>query len=377
MKIKNIYRKSDVLHVKILNLPICQITFDNKTRKIKYFGGVLYIKENVLSLEKNIRFFGFSIFRKTNTDKLKYLALYKFLKRMNKKEKKHVFIFNGSPSGELYIVLNLMNKLMQDIPQQEILFVADKKFKIKLCKLWYPKIDCCLIKKLDLFINKQEHFKHKGVNFYSIFTTDHYLKQDELINKEGIHYYEYILQDLKIDNDAPLTLPQVSNQVQNKIKSYIKQKNISNLIIISPEANTCDQLSILFWQKLCDQLRNRKYDVFLNITKIENYIQDCYLNFFTHEELIELAKCSKGIIGLRSGLIEILSTVGVSIHCLYSPFPKRGKLKAMSSKKALSGFSLTKLPGVNKKFIYEYDTNKISEDKLLELIIEKFDGVAV
>lgn len=376
MKIKTISRKADKAYIKILNIPICKVSFDEQTRKLKFLGGVLYIKKNYLSLEKNIRLFGFSIFRQTKTDKLKYKALYKFLDRKNLK-KKQVFIFNGSPSGELYIVLNLMNKLMLNIQKNETLFVVDKNFKKNLCKLYYPEISCCLVKNLNLFIDKKDTFKYKGVNFYSIFTTSHYLQQDELINKENIHYYEYILKDLNVNNTTHFVLPKTSNQVQNKIKSYIDKKQLSNFIIVSPEANTSNSLSKNFWENLCKQLKRKNYNVFLNIMKMENYVDDCFVKFFTYEELIELVKYSKGIIGLRSGLIEILSTLNTPIHCLYTPFPKRGALKAMSSKKALQGFSLKKLPGVNNRLIKEYDTMQISEEKLLETILESFEEVNV
>ena len=103
--------------------------------------------------------------------------------------------------------------------------------------------------------------------------------------------------------------------------------------------------------------------------KMENYIDECYVNYFNYEELIELAKYSNGVIGLRSGLMEILSTLNIPIACIYTSFSKRGVLKAMDSSKALTGFTLKKLPGTIVDNISEFDVNNFSENDLIKLII--------
>lgn len=375
MKSKTISRKSGNLYIKIFGIPICKINFDNDIIKSKFLGGLIYRKKNRLSLEENIRIFGFSVYKKHSTDNLKYKSLYRILSKNKLNIHKHVFIFNGSPSGELYIVLNLINQIIKSISDNEILFVVDKNFKRNLCKLYFPNIKYYLNKKLNLFIKKKSIFKYKGVTFYSIFTTSHYLKQDLKINKENIHYYDCIYKDLGVNRVSKFSLPNISETVQMKIKTYIEKNNLENFVIISPEANTSHTLNRDFWNELCVRLKDRKYNVFLNIMKMENYIDDCYVNFFKYEELIEFAKYSKGLIGLRSGLIEILSTLDIPIHCLYSPFPKRGELQAMSSKKALIGFSLKKLPSVNLNKIYEYDTMLYSDEKLLNSILADFDKI--
>ena len=73
--------------------------------------------------------------------------------------------------------------------------------------------------------------------------------------------------------------------------------------------------------------------------------------------------------------MDILSTLNIPLHCLYSPFPKRGELQAIRCDKTLIGFSLKKLPSVNINKIYEYDTMKYSDEKLLNSILADFDKI--
>ena len=91
--------------------------------------------------------------------------------------------------------------------------------------------------------------------------------------------------------------------------------------------------------------------------------------FLTFEEAYCLASKSKGIIGLRSGLIEPLTAINnIPIVCLYSDFYERGPLLALSADKVLEAFSLKKLPNVNVNNIYEYNVQNYSQKDILSVI---------
>ena len=110
----------------------------------------------------------------------------------------------------------------------------------------------------------------------------------------------------------------------------------------------------------------------MNIT---NCIDGCYTNYFTYEEIMALMKYCKGIIGIRSGFLEILSTYNVPIYAIYPDIPDRGDLKFKSSKNNLSGFTLTKLPSVNSKLIKEYDLNAQTEEDLEANLLANFPNL--
>lgn len=93
--------------------------------------------------------------------------------------------------------------------------------------------------------------------------------------------------------------------------------------------------------------------------------------FLTLEEAFYLASLSKGVIGLRSGIFELLAYIkNIPIVSIYTKFGQRGNFKEMASEKVLTGFTLTKLPNVNVNNLFEYDINKISERNLLLNFIE-------
>ncbi len=372
MKLLKICRVKKKIYLKFLNICLCKIETDSNLIKYKFLNGIIYFKYNRSSLEYRIRLIGFTIYRKESNDILKYESLYKRLQKKNYLYP-NVLIFNGAPSGELYIVLNLLKNIFKNISNDQFLFVVDKKFKKDLCCLYYPNINCLIDKNLNLYVSKTEEYQINNTKFYSFFSTKHYLKQDEEINKKNVHYYDYIHRELKIVNASLFKLPQISKKTSEKIKNYIEENNLKNFIIISPEANTCSKYSESFWKNLCEQLKCASYEIFLNIMKMENYVEGCYVNYFNYEELIELAKYSNGIVGLRSGLLEILSTLNIPIACIYTSFPKRGALKAMDSSKALTGFTLKKLPGIIVDNISEFDVNNYSEQELINLIIDSLD----
>lgn len=84
---------------------------------------------------------------------------------------------------------------------------------------------------------------------------------------------------------------------------------------------------------------------------------------------MELARHSVAVIGLRSGLTEMLAAVGIPSFIVYTGLTQRGMLEAMSAEQVLRGFTLTELPGLEKNKIHEYvysDSNwqQITSDAL-------------
>lgn len=357
---------------KLINNLIYKKEVLDEIEKTKILGGVFYIKTHKQTLEKRIRIFGFLIYQKKLRDSLQYQALSKYLKTKNI-TKKFVYNFAGSPSGELYILLNLFAEISNNKKNEDIIFLVDKEFKKNLCMLYKPEIECIIVNSTLLGFYSESSYKDENYEICSLFTTKHYLEQDILINKNNEHYYEYILKDLKLKGLSEFKLPNISEEVKKKIKKYINTNKLRKFIIISPEANTCSKYSEAFWKNLCERLKEESYEIFLNIMQMQNYIEGCHINYFNYEELIELAKYSKGIIGLRSGLMEILSTLNIPIACIYTSFPQRGTLKAMDSNKGLTGFTLKKLPGTIIDNISEFDVNNYSKEELINLIIDSLN----
>ena len=210
--------------------------------------------------------------------------------------------------------------------------------------------------------------EHKNHKIYVPFTLK-YLKDFEkkLINNSDktLHYFismrNHLLltQNTQIDYQKTLIQNQTLETLEEKL-AYINL-NIDKFIIISPEATTCTYYSKTFWSKLVNKYKENGYDIFLNILDSNNYIEGTKSIFLTIKEILALAPKAKRIIGVRSGLIEMLLSANVPMDILYTNCPLQG-IKSSLTKKA---FSVKNLPFANKAIISEYDTEEECEESLI------------
>lgn len=76
---------------------------------------------------------------------------------------------------------------------------------------------------------------------------------------------------------------------------------------------------------------------------------------FTLQEAFVIAQHAHAVIGLRSGLLDLLSMTGTPIHAIYTSFKKRIDFPPMSAEHVKTGFDLEKLPKeIRKSKIYSY-----------------------
>lgn len=307
-----------------------------------------------------------------NKDKFNANLVMNFVKN-NYGEYDSIYLFYGAPSGETYIILNLLDALIKKNNSQKPLLIVDNEAKYELCRIFQPNIPVKLCNNFPFFYSKNTIMhKLKKCIIYTFFPAPHYLKQDVLINESNEHYYSYIIKSLDINEEQNFINVETSNKVKEKVAKFIKENSLKNFIIISPEANTCSE-GFVNWELICRQLKKAGYDIVINAKNKENYLPDTIPVFLPYEEMLELTNFASAFVGLRSGFVEILSqkTQKIPFYVIYSPFPKRGVLKAMKASKALSGFSLKKLPNVNIENVFEYNIDKITEKDLLNEILKK------
>lgn len=358
-------------------------------RKYKLLIGLIYIKEifapyklsfRLLGIEIfSLQYFGYKyllkcIFFKIKfgyADKLKAKDLLLKTKSIYKLEFDDIYAL-FCPTGELYITLNLLQELIKKNKSQKPLIVCRKNFERNICKIFCPEIPCIVLPNSIGSIYKKSSFvigKHK---IFYYFVTEHYLKQDKLINSCGEHYYSYIIKDLGLSEDQiNFKYPYITKETEKEIQNYQKVINLNNFVMIFPEAVTCSKLPKKFWIVLCDKLSQKGYDIFTNITDMRNYIPHTKAFCLNHQETLALAQKAKAIIGLRCGMLELLTQYDVPMYCIYNHLPPRPTLLPMSAENVLSGFTLKKLPNVNVNNIFEYNAENYSEDELINLILKK------
>lgn len=152
----------------------------------------------------------------------------------------------------------------------------------------------------------------------------------------------------------------------------------NNFIIITPDAVTLNPLGQYFWTELCKNLNNLGFKIFLNVESRKDTIpaEGIISAFLTIEETYELAKYAKAVIGLRSGLLEILSTTSqVPTFAIYNSY-REWLPNKMSPQEAIKGFTLKSLPNIQPEKIYEYCWNEYSPDELIYEITEQFKNIS-
>jgi hypothetical protein len=237
------------------------------------------------------------------------------------------------------------------------ILLVDKAWKRNICHMFAPGYTCVNI---DIPIYTYDALKltdGDGITIFSLFPTTHYLRQDDLIREGKAHYFECIAKDLGV-KVAPVYLPSKwKGAALNATRKY--KLNLTKFVIVCPEASTASAIPNSEWVKVIDVIKSLGYDVYLNVTKQHKEFKNEKQFFLKHYELMELAKCAQLIVGIRSGLMEILAVTQVPMIAVYPEIPDRIELKGV--KALLNGFTMKKIPGLNlKNNVFEYvDTTPV------------------
>lgn len=191
-----------------------------------------------------------------------------------------------------------------------------------------------------------------------------------------MHYLASILKTLNLtekDFSKPQVMPSVKSQkvLSNAVNKM--QLQLNDFIILAPEALTCEDLPITFWQKVVHELKNKNFDIYLNITKPTNYIEGCKHYNLGFKEVFFLAQKAKAVISLRSGFSEFLLPTGIPNISVYTKFRKKTK-NAFSVDKGIEGFSMLKIPFVDKNKVCEINAELYkNEDELVRQVIDSLE----
>ena len=147
------------------------------------------------------------------------------------------------------------------------------------------------------------------------------------------------------------------------VNQFIKKKDLKNFIFFVPEASTVEGLSVEFWRMLSLAFYRKGYKVYSN-TKNGN----CDYAISERLSLVQalyLANLSKGIVSLRCGFLEILSSLDKTKVVLYT----NQKFENVTSKNMKKYTSLVYYPNVSEDKLYEYDTVEYTQDDLINMIV--------
>lgn len=370
-------------------------TDDTEDARTQYFLGNFIYTKRIKSKIKDLKVYkimGLPISKRTiekdicsyyifgiliNQTHLAKLFFKNNLKRVKEKYD-DVYILHSN-SGEVYLFFAYLAKsFIKKNQSQHPLFVATQKYHIDILKMYYPEAKYIFINNLQLKTqsdvwNMPEH------RYFILFSGNHFEKvEQDIKNSEigSVHYLASILKTLNL-TEKDFSKPQVMLSVKSqKVLSNAVNKmqlQLNDFIILAPEALTCEDLPIIFWQKVVNELKNKNFDIYLNITKPTNYIEGCKHYNLGFKEVFFLAQKAKAVISLRSGFSEFLLPTGIPNISVYTKFRKKTK-NAFSVDKGIEGFSMLKIPFVDKNKVCEINAELYkNEDELVRQVIDSLE----
>lgn len=142
-----------------------------------------------------------------------------------------------------------------------------------------------------------------------LYCLSHWLFSEAEKNK-SMNFFELYTKMLKLHYPSNVDISKLYN---------IKNAKYSNTVLLYPEANSfnSEELTKDFWLSLANQISAMGFDIIFN-TKNKKY-SNYKTIFLPMKEQIEMAKCCKYVIGVRSGFSDILALNEVKNHIVVYP----------------------------------------------------------
>ena len=363
-----------------------------RRKVLKIFGlkiSFLKIKTDALTTAWTIKLFGINILKSKvkdifkNREKIYLFGLHIFTRNIRARQQKRylkcltdeypqydAYYCIACNCGELFWFLCHYNEIAQSYNFTKPVFVFDKPRMKSVLDIFKGSINVDSVVFNDctsLFLDPEMKYQNK--TFITPFNDKYFHNYADVhICQRGEHYYSLLKSRLKLKKAALVPTQRLNNAAYIKTFAEVFLKN--NFIILSPEAVSLKPLPRDFWVQLSNELKSIGYEIFLNVSKISDKIDGVFTLFLSINEINELAKYSKGIIGLRSGLLEIMScTSSKPVIAIYNSYVDSLPNK-MSPQQAKVGFSIKQLPNVSSKVI-EYCADEYSSEELIYEIVNE------
>ncbi len=293
-----------------------------------------------------------------------------------------IYVYRMVAIGDAYFFSLMLKNLIKKKGSGRPVIVSLNQNSAEVFRMFSPDVVCKTVNfnkrlALEIFYNDIENngFEYKGKRFFSYINKEliyniHRDVRNSIKNNDGNFSFIHHLQKYYALFERNFSYPVISSVAKKNVLDFIRSSglNINKFIFLSPLASSNCSYDIVFWKSLCAHLRSKGYDVFLNSYVNNLEIEDCVCNLFGLEETYYLAGLSKGIISLRSGLNDFLSTVDVPQHILYTKF----RCDVVSSAdENIKQFSLKYLPAVNTDNLFEYNTETQTYYELENSILER------
>lgn len=369
--------------IRVTKLMGMKILIDERGKGKKdqtFFGGIIKTHK-VFSedyVEKHIVVFNLDVYKyQRQGNDIKYFLFNRKFKEMSLGEKFYrkfkrimanhddIYILHAN-IGETVVFLRLARAYFKKNGSKSPLIIGLKPYHKDLVKMFLPDVDVKIVKSVKVSLYP-DGFSVKGYNVKLIFPKSHYDKVEDALrdkNSDKKHFVEFILDYLGLTEED---FSGFEFSVSEREKEVLRKKtekiglDIDNFVFISPEANTCEDVGYDYWKELGEKYKKEGVDVFCNVVKEKERFEEFKQCKLSLKEVYILASWAKEIVGLRSGLMDLLVLTGTPMKVIYTKARHRESFNPLSAEEIMTGFSLKKFDNVREFSAEDYGVKELAE----------------
>ena len=374
-----------------MSLYLKKINIKNDIYKEKLLGGLLYKKVNLSSNTIIYRILGLKFMSCKFELGYPKIKLFNFITIKGSYQQTQAILIpilleylNQNLELEYYDILPLYNRIGETYLTLHHIKAYNKKYNVKnpifiSCYEYYksitnlfsfniPFVKVPIIFK-ELYFVGLSTIEYKNMKYHELISHRYFIEfEKELQNDKKSKFYANLLSKINI-NEKPQNIEfrqETIDNVNDKIKFLdIKQP----FIFIIPSARSNDTMSEKFWEYLPLKLNNLGYDLFFNTIPYNvpnSAYKHCHLSL---DEAKYMCTKASAIIGIRSGLMDLVLNKTSKIFCFYKKFKDRGIFPELDANKVKETFTLKQLPEANEENIHEYNAEDMEEKEILDDVI--------
>lgn len=281
----------------------------------------------------------------------------------------YYFLVRTAGIGEAYLLNFMYESLKEKYNFKNACIVSHREMYKDMYKVFLPDVPCYItkdgIKPYNVYL-RDRFIKYKNKTFQVVHST--LIESDKLFKNYVKGYdvpYPTVIREMATADRFVNNLPKFTDE-EKRVIDLVPNLNLDKFVFFIPEANNVKLLSAYFWHSLAKKFRDKGYDVYVN-TKNGACSYGVSAEI-TVSQALYLAQFAKGIVSIRAGLLELLSSFDNPKHIIYGehvwhPLPACELMKTST---------LLNYPMVNKDTIFEYDPDKKNEDEIIEEIMKGF-----
>lgn len=314
------------------------------------FCGKRISRYGIFQYERIFELFGICFYKKNIWE-----VFYNQVQHLIPPQTDHIFILS-SGLGEIYCFLAYCLKgILKKKQIKHPVFFTTNKGHISLFSMLAPHYEIYYIPPKWVFQNTERGLIH-GIECSVLFPAFYFQQIEVNIGIHKSHFLDGMFHFLGLaKNTTPVSI-EISPKVVRRIDDILNNLDLkpNNYVFMSIEANSCQPIPLGIWQELVSYINSKGLKVFFNTPQKGIFGDYCSMNL-TLEEAFVLASKARYVIGLRSGLMDVLLQGAATMHIIYTDFPARTNFSPMKAEDVFFGFDLKKLLPLNsRKKIYSY-----------------------